>query len=79
MRAVLMSGLTLASLALSTTAHAAGTLADWSPELGGTTQWVAGLITLGVLYVLKTRPARVVKLDTEGRRYDPNVRGLFDD
>ena len=79
MRAVLMAGLTLASLATSSTAHAAGTLADWSPELGGTTQCIAGLITLGVLYVLKARPPRVVKLDTEGRRYDPHVRGLFDD
>lgn len=79
MRAVLLSGLTFASLAMSSTAHAAGTLADWSPELGDTTKLVAGLITLGVLYVLKTRPERVVKLDTDGRRYDPNVRGLFDD
>lgn len=80
MRAVLTTALATATLALSPSAFAAsGTLDQLSPSLSSATQVLAALGTLALLFVLKTRPQRIVKLDAEGRRYDPTVRGLFED
>lgn len=78
MRAVLTSALALAFASPSAFA-ASGSLEQFSFHLGTTSQVVAGLATLALLYVVKARPQRVVKLDAAGRRYDPTVRGLFED
>ncbi len=80
MRAVLTTTLATAALALSHSAFAAsGTLDQLAPGVDGVTKVLAALGTLALLFVLKTRPQRIVKLDAEGRRYDPTVRGLFED
>ncbi|HET8695065.1 MAG: hypothetical protein KGI91_06825 [Burkholderiales bacterium] len=80
MRALLSSPLALLALTISPASHAAtGTLDQYTLDLGSGAQILAGLATLALLYVVKSRPPRMVKLDAEGRRYDPHVRGLFDD
>ena len=80
MRAVLTTTLATAALALSPSAVAAsGTLDQLAPGVDGVTKVLAALGTLALLFVLKTRPQRIVKMDAEGRRYDPTVRGLFED
>lgn len=80
MRAVLTTSLATAALALSPSAFAAsGTLDQLAPSVDGVTKVLAALGTLALLFVLKTRPQRIVKLDAKGRRYDPTVRGLFED
>ncbi len=78
MRAVLTSALALAFASPSAFA-ASGSLEQFSFQLSTTSQVLAGLATLALLYVVKARPQRVVKLDAPGRRYDPTVRGLFED
>lgn len=78
MRAVLTTG--LITLALSPSAFAAsGTLDQLTLGMDGISQVLAALGTLALLYVIKSRPPRMIKLDAEGRRYDPKVRGLFED
>lgn len=80
MRAVLTTTLATAALAWSPSVFAAsGTLDQLAPGVDGVTKVLAALGTLALLYILKTRPQRIVKLDAEGRRYDPTVRGLFED
>lgn len=80
MRAVLTTTLATAALTLSHSAFAAsGTLDQLAPGVDGVTKVLAALGTLALLFILKARPQRIVKLDAEGRRYDPTVRGLFED
>ena len=58
-----------------------GSLEQFSFHLGTTSQVVAGLCpgNAGALVRRESAPQRVVKLDAAGRRYDPTVRGLFED
>lgn len=80
MRAVHTTGLISTLMALSPSAFAAsGTLDQLTFGLDGVTQVLAALGTLALLYVIKSKPPRMIKLDAEGRRYDPKVRGLFED
>lgn len=58
---------------------ASGTLDQLAPGIDDVTKVLAALGTLALLFIVKTRPQRIVKLDAEGRRYDPTVRGLFED
>lgn len=80
MRAVHTTSLIAAFMTLSPSAFAAsGTLDQLTLGVSGLTQVLAALGTLTMLYVIKSKPPRMIKLDAEGRRYDPTVRGLFED
>lgn len=56
-------------------------LSNTSDQLAGTaTRLLAVLATLAMIKAIRGgRPQRLVKIGAEGRRYDPHVRGLFDD